>query len=257
MDWTKADLDSAIADLQLALGYMGERYKVPMLLGMDTLIYGAAHVDRHNSAVLVSAKGEVEGRYDKMRPIMFGEYIPLGSYFPWLYRLTPLANGLDPGKGPRSLSVGDVRVAPSICFETLLPHFNRGQVADLRAAGTEPDILVNLTNDGWFWGSSELDLHLMCGVFRAVECRKAMAIAANTGFSAVIDADGRILVQGPRRDTDVVVSKVPLDTRRSPYVLVGDLGAGACLTFAMAMRPLGVGGTEPAGARTGPSLRRD
>ena len=67
-------------------------------------------------------------------------------------------------------------------------------------------MLVNLTNDGWFWGSSELDLHLMCGVFRAVECRKPMVIAANTGFSAVIDADGRILFQGPRRDTDVVVA---------------------------------------------------
>ncbi len=99
---------------------------------------------------------------------------------------------------------------------------------------------MNLTNDGWFWGSSELDLHLMCGVFRAVECRKPMAIAANTGFSAVIDGDGRILFQGPRRDTDVVVADVPLDTRRCPYVAVGDLGAGACLAFAVAMA--GVGG---------------
>ena len=165
IDWTKADLDRAIADLQLALKYMGERYKVPMLLGMDTLVYGAAHVDRYNSAVLVSPNGEVEGRCHKMRPIMFGEYIPLGSYFPWLYRLTPLADGLDPGEGPKSLSVGKLRVAPNICFETLLPHFIRGQVSELCAAGDEPDILVNLTNDGWFWGSSELDLHLMCGVF--------------------------------------------------------------------------------------------
>ena len=94
-------------------------------------------------------------------------------------------------------------------------------------------MLVNLTNDGWFWGSSELDLHLMCGVFRAVECRKPLAIAANTGFSAVIDADGRILVQGPRRDTDVVVADVPLDTRRSPYVRFGDWGAGLCLLFGL------------------------
>ncbi len=62
IDWTKADLDRAIADLQLVLKYMGERYKVPMLLGMDTLVYGAAHVDRYNSAVLVSPNGEVEGR---------------------------------------------------------------------------------------------------------------------------------------------------------------------------------------------------
>ena len=49
-------------------------------------------------------------------------------------------------------------------------------------------MLVNLTNDGWFWGSSELDMHLACGVFRAVECRMPLLIAANTGFSAWIDA---------------------------------------------------------------------
>ena len=68
----------------------------------------------------------------------------------------------------------------------------RGQVNALAAEGREPDVLVNLTNDGWFWGSSELDLHLSCGVFRAVECRKPLLIAANTGFSAWIDSDGRI-----------------------------------------------------------------
>ena len=66
---------------------------------MDTLVYGAAHVERYNSAGACQPQRRGRGRYDKMRPIMFGEYIPLGSYFPWLYRLTPLADGLDPGDG--------------------------------------------------------------------------------------------------------------------------------------------------------------
>ena len=64
----------------------------------------------------------------------------------------------------------------------------RAQVAQLRDEVQEPDVLVNLTNDGWFWGSSELDMHLACAVFRAVECRKPFLIAANTGFSAWIDS---------------------------------------------------------------------
>ncbi|HEY4309056.1 MAG TPA: apolipoprotein N-acyltransferase [Pirellulales bacterium] len=240
VDWTKDDLQSAIDDLALAFAHMADRYKVPMLLGMDTLVYGAGKVERYNSAVLVDAKGEVQDQYDKMRPVMFGEYVPFASYWPWLYRLTPLADGLDPGAAPKSLSIDGVRVAPNICFETLLPHFIRGQVAQLQDEDVEPDLLVNLSNDGWFWGSSELDLHLMCGVFRAVECRKPLAIAANTGFSAVIDADGQILAQGPRRETGVVVYDVPLDDRKSPYVRGGDWGAALCLVFAVVMA--GVGG---------------
>ncbi len=113
-------------------------------------------------------------------------------------------------------------------------------MSELRAAGAEPDVLVNLTNDGWFWGSSELDLHLMCGIFRAVECRKPLVIAANTGFSAVLDADGRVLRQGRRRDTDILVHDVKLDSRASPYVTFGDWGAGTCLLFAISVGGIGL-----------------
>ena len=61
----------------------------------------------------------------------------------------------------------------------------RRQIDVLRQKATSPDVLVNLTNDGWFWGSSELEMHLACGVFRAVECRKPLLIAANTGISGL------------------------------------------------------------------------
>ena len=105
----------------------------------------------------------------------------------------------------------------------------RSQVRSLQEQGIEPDVLVNLTNDGWFWGSSELDMHLVCGVFRAVECRKPMLIAANTGFSAWIDADGRIQAQGPRRDADVLLATVAADRRQSWYLRHGDWPAGVCL----------------------------
>ena len=83
----------------------------------------------------------------------------------------------------------------------MLPHVIRNQLVALRQEGHEPQILVNVTNDGWFWGSSELEQHLACGVFRTVECRRPMVIAANTGISASIDGDGRILAEGPLRQT--------------------------------------------------------
>jgi apolipoprotein N-acyltransferase len=111
----------------------------------------------------------------------------------------------------------------------VLSHVIRRQVNALAAEGKEPDILVNLTNDGWFWGSSELDLHLICAVFRAVECRKPFLIAANTGFSAWIDGDGRILEQGPRRAPGVIVAEPQIDGRHSWYLAHGDWFAGVCL----------------------------
>ena len=134
------------------------------------------------------------------------------------------------------------RIAPNICYETVLSRVVRRQVNALTAEGREPDILINLTNDGWFWGSSELDLHLACGVFRAVECRKPLLIAANTGFSAWIDGDGRIEAQGPRRAEEVIVAQPRLDRRRSWYLDHGDWFAGACLAVTIAVAAAGCAG---------------
>jgi apolipoprotein N-acyltransferase len=115
----------------------------------------------------------------------------------------------------------------------------RRQINTLAAEGKEPDVLVNLTNDGWFWGSSELDLHLVCGVFRAVECRKPFLIAANTGFSAWIDGNGRVLEQGPRRDRGAIVAPVRVDGRHSWYLAYGDLPAGICLLVSLGFAVVG------------------
>jgi len=109
---------------------------------------------------------------------------------------------------------------------------------------------VNLTNDGWFWGSSELDMHLACAVFRAVECRKPFLIAANTGFSAWIDASGQIVSQGPRREKGIVLADVALDSRNSPYVSYGDLPAGICLAGCIALAAAGLGKSGSQGKTT-------
>jgi apolipoprotein N-acyltransferase len=90
-------------------------------------------------------------------------------------------------------------------------------------------VLVNLTNDAWYWGSSELDMHLACGVFRAVECRTPLVIAANGGLSASIDADGRILKESKRQTTDVLLADITIDPRNSLYAATGDWLAGICL----------------------------
>ncbi len=214
----------------------------PILLGISTYHGTRDGMRSYNSGLFVDRQGNELGRYDKNHLVLFGEYVPFAETFPWLYRLTPLPGGLNRGDGPRAVQIGQTRYAPNICYENTVPHLLRQHVIQLRHEEREPDVLVTLTNDGWFWGSSELDLHLACGVFRAIECRKPMLIAANTGFSAWIDADGHIRSQGPRRSTDVVIAETKLDRRGSWYLDHGDLGAGLCLSAACGLAIVGVAG---------------
>lgn len=215
---------------QTARTFSTGQAKPALLLGVDIAhCAGENQMQHFNSALFLDSSGRLRGRYDKMHPVIFGEYIPLGDRLPWLYRLTPMAGGIEAGGAPQTFDVAGLRLCPNICFETCVPQLVRRQVDGLRRDGKEPDVLVNLTNDGWFWGSSELDMHLVCGVFRAVECRKPLVIAANTGFSASIDGSGRVLARGPRHDTGYVVAEVSRDARTSPYVRYGDWPAGLCL----------------------------
>jgi len=210
-----------------------------LLLGVDRIRLGPTGEETYNSAAYVSRSGALLGHYDKMHLVMFGEYVPFARSIPWLERLTPLPGTAAPGDRPAAFEVGSLRLCPSICYETVLPHVIRRQVTELAAEGREPDVLVNLTNDGWFWGSSELDMHLICGIFRAVECRKPLLIAANTGFSAWIDGDGRVLDQGPRRAPGFILATVGPDPRRSLYLRYGDWFAGLCLWASVALGAVG------------------
>jgi apolipoprotein N-acyltransferase len=193
---------------------------VPLLAGGHA--FDPVRNAEYNSAFLFNRDGQVIFRYHKMHLVMFGEYVPLGQWFPVVYQLTPIPGALAAGTSPESFSIEGTNFCPSICFESTVGHLIRRQVLTLAEKGREPDVLVNVTNDGWFYGSNCLDLHLACNVFRAVELRKPMLVAANTGFSAHIDGCGRLLAQGPRRATDILRADVSADGRNSGYRWLGD-----------------------------------
>jgi apolipoprotein N-acyltransferase len=205
-----------------------------LLVGVAVHHFRPDGAAQYNSAAHISPEGDVVDRYDKMHPVMFGEYVPFGEWLPWLYRVTPLGGGLSRGRQAEAFEIAGLRLAPNVCFESTVPHLIRRHVADLARRGERPDVLVNLTNDGWFWGSSMIDLHLTCSVFRAVEHRTPMLVAANTGLSAWIDGDGRVRAQGARFEDAIVIAAVRPDHRRSLYTRWGDWAAAACLAFCLA-----------------------
>jgi len=128
------------------------------------------------------------------------------------------------------VDVEGVSIVPCICFENTVPQLVAGQVRQLHAEGHDVDALVTLTNDGWFWGSSILDLHLTCARFRAIENRRPMLVAANTGISAVIDPSGHLSQYTPVRKTTYLVTEIfPTNRPLTHYTRYGDWFAGSCL----------------------------
>jgi apolipoprotein N-acyltransferase len=240
--WTLAELHERAKENGRGLARLAHELASPLLIGIDTIHYNSQGMERYNSALFVGRTGELGPRYDKMHPVLFGEYVPLAKRFPWLYHLTPLGGGIECGTSVPIVRAGGARLTVNICYESVLSHVIRGQLSQLRERGEDADVLVNLTNDGWFWGSSELDQHLICGVFRAIECRKPFLVAANTGFSAWIDADGRIVQQGPRQATGFIIARPELDSRQSIYARMGDWPAGLCLCACLGLAGVGLSG---------------
>lgn len=228
------------------LAALVSRLNTPVLVGIDRIHYLASAAGNaqqpivYNSAVLVGADGKIVATYDKVHRVMFGEYIPFAQWMPFLYRLTPLSGGIEPGAAPAALWLNNTYCfAPNICYETAIPHVIRRQIATLEDRSEYPNVLVNLTNDSWFWGSSELSMHLACDVFRAVETRTPLVVAANGGISAWIDRAGRIRAQSPRQRPDFILADIELGYMHSWYVQFGDWFSGGCLACCAALALVG------------------
>ncbi len=211
---------------------------------------------RYNSALVFDAQGRLSDiRYDKIHRTPFGEVIPIAHRWPaaqqWLLNLGAHGMKFDLAAGHdfTRLEVpvdADARerllVGTPICFESTMPYVCRLLA---RPSGKAPaDVLVNLTNDGWFgsiYGGREQ--HLQIGRFRCIENRVPMVRAANTGVSAAIDSAGRIIQMGPNipgsRPTwnaeGVMMATVRLDYRRPLYGRLGDAFGWFCLAASAAL----------------------
>lgn len=133
--------------------------------------------------------------YNKSNLLVFGEYMPFGEQFPVLYKLLPFVGTYERGPGPTvqtiQLKNKALAIGPQICYESLDPGFSRA------LAKKGADVIVNATNDSWYGWWSEPYQHMIMTLARAVETRRPMIRATNTGISSAILAHGEILTQSP------------------------------------------------------------
>ena len=224
-----------------SLGRIRRGFSTPLIVGSNTLEEGQE--DAYNSALLLDDRGRVAGRYDKVRLLAFGEYIPGIDAFPWLRNLLPEGTGrFKAGAGPGLMvlhaSGGQTwRLGPVICYEDLLPGFLRG------VGRLHPDLLVNLTSDSWFGARTEPWEHLALAVFASVELRVSMVRSVNSGVSALIDPNGRVIAQTyaddpyrePRAADGLLVSAPKMPGGHTLFVAWGNWFAYACILAMLAL----------------------
>ena len=157
-----------------------------------------------NRAYLASPDAQILGSYDKVHLVPFGEYVPLKRFLPFVQRLVAAAGDFLPGDSQTPLKFPKAAAGILICFESIFPELGRAMTANGAA------LLVNLTNDAWYGMSSAPYQHFSMAVFRAVENRRPVIRAANTGISAFILPNGRILEQSGLFTETLLTREIPL-----------------------------------------------
>jgi apolipoprotein N-acyltransferase len=187
--------------------------------GID-IILGSVATDpakpRHlwNSAFLVH-EGRTVGHYDKMRLVPFGEYVPLRRVLFFAEKLVRAVGEFEFGTNDQPLQ-GKLLYGPAICYEVVYPQITRTQVHH----GAE--VIVTITNDAWYDGTSAPAQHLWQARMRAVETDRYVLRAGTTGISAFIDPAGKLLQSIPMGKEGIIYAKFQARTSVTPYVRFGD-----------------------------------
>jgi apolipoprotein N-acyltransferase len=181
----------------------------------------------YNSIYIIDHDGSVLSVYDKLHLVPFGEYLPFQDLMEKLgfVQLTKVQGGFIPGTRRRALEIPDApRALPLICYEAIFP-------GDVAARDDRPGWIINLTNDGWFGISTGPYQHLQQARMRAIEEGLPVVRAANTGISAVIDPEGRIVARLGLGIEGVLDASLPTAIPPTVYARFGDVPA-ATIVFA-------------------------
>lgn len=184
------------------------------------LLFGAPGVERpragnepdiFNRAFLLGPDGRLAGWYDKEHLVPFGEYLPSWLNWPFLEALLQGVGVYSEGTATAPLRYGDLALGVLICYEGIFPWLARARVED------GANILVDISNDGWFRGTPASRQHLALTVLRALEEGRWLLRGTNTGISAVVDTRGRLTAAGPQFRAGTLAARARLCAGVSRY----------------------------------------
>lgn len=187
-----------------------------------TLVFGSLHAAADSAiynSILVAGAGapRIQPVYAKKTLVPFGEYVPMQKFVnAWLPSLSLTNFNLAAGQDPRAFSVGDWRIAPSICYEITQGDY-------IARLARDAHFLITLSNDSWFGDSLGPHQHMHLARMRAVENQRYLIRSTNNGITALVAPNGKILSRLAQFQQGTLTKTLSLHQGRTPYQLSGDL----------------------------------
>jgi len=181
----------------------------------------------YNSAIVVGADGARVGRYEKIHLVPFGEYVPFQRLLFFARKLTGRVSRFTPGEQRKVFRLNGHYYGVFICYEAVFAD----EVRHFAQLGAE--VLVNVSDDGWYGDTSAPWQHLNMARMRAIENRRWILRDTNNGVTAVIDPLGRVRQSIPRHQVDALPAAYGFRSDVTFYTAHGDLFAWACVILSL------------------------
>jgi apolipoprotein N-acyltransferase len=199
------------------LANIAKEYEVTIISGVH--YYGDK--SKYNAVIAILPDGTLSDRYDKRHLVPFGEFIPfadfIGEMLPFVGEFNEGTSDLTEGKEPIVIETEFGGVAPLVCFDSIFPEFAR------EAVGNGAEMIAVVTNDSWFNDSVGIYTHLRHAQLRAIENRRYVMRAANTGVSAFIDERGSVITFTEPLTKDIADCEIFAIELTTLYTKIGDV----------------------------------
>jgi apolipoprotein N-acyltransferase len=207
--------------LPLDAGLLRGDLDVPIIFGGTSVYSENGRRVRGNANFLIGADGMIRHAYTKQILIPFAEYLPFADwskrYKDAIERAFPRRNEFAAGQSLEPLILDETRFSTPICYEMIYPDYVQNMVAYAK-----PNILVTLANDSWFAGSQEPMIHLSLARLRAIEHRRWVIRAANSGVSGIISPAGELVASAEFGEQATVIGSVVARSDLSLYSRFGN-----------------------------------
>ncbi len=181
----------------------------------------------YNAAMVIGADGNLIGRYEKIHLVPFGEYVPFAQYLTFAHKLTGRVSKFTRGTDRKIFRLNGHRYGIFICYEAVFAD----EVRHFAQLGAE--VLVNISDDGWYGDTSAPWQHLNMARMRAIENRRWLLRTTNNGVTAVIDPYGRVRQSIPRHQVDALPARYGFRDDITFYTEHGDVFAWLCVLFSI------------------------
>ena len=161
--------------------------------------------DFFNSLLIINNEFDIIESYNKRKLVPFGEFLPFENFLEnfGLKKITEGYGSFKKGKNSNNLLIDKLNILPLICYEVIFTDL-------IQKSSADTNLIINISEDGWFGNSIGPDQHFAKSVFRAIESNTFFLRSTNKGVSAIIDNKGNIIKQLNRNEAGNIEFEVPL-----------------------------------------------